>query len=110
MIDSQYSASPCPELYKEKVELQAKYELLASEKTERMLLKSRGIMYEHGEKSGRLLTHQLKSRASEQHISCIMKDNRELIVDPVEINDTFQAFYSNLYSKTIQLWIIFSAI
>lgn len=96
VLDSQYSASPCPELYKEKMKLQ---ELLASEKIERMLLKSRGIMYEHGEKSSRLLAHQLKSRSSEQHITCIMKDNGELTVDPIEINGTFQAFYSKLYSS-----------
>lgn len=47
-IDRQYSASPTPELYKNKLDLQSKYELLSSEKTERILLKSRGFVYEHG--------------------------------------------------------------
>ncbi|KAJ3605742.1 hypothetical protein NHX12_027786 [Muraenolepis orangiensis] len=59
-IDHQYSASPTPELYKTKLDLKAKYELLSSDKTERLLLKSRGFVYEHGEKAGRLLAHQLK--------------------------------------------------
>lgn len=68
-------------------------------KIERMMLKSRGIMYEHGEKTGHLLAHQLKSRSSEQHITCIMKDNGELTVDPIEINGIFQAVYSNLCSS-----------
>ena len=68
-------------------------------KIKRMLLKSWGIVYEHGEKAGWLLAHQLKSRLSQQHISCIMKANGEVTVDPVEINDTFQAFYAKLYSS-----------
>lgn len=99
VIDSQYAESPSPELYKEKVELQAKYELLVSEKTERMLLKLQGFMYEHGEKSGRLLSHQLKRKASEQHIPNIKNNNGSLTADPLEINHTFQTFYSNLYTS-----------
>lgn len=37
-IDRQYSASPTPELYKNKLDLQTKYDLLSSEKTRLCLL------------------------------------------------------------------------
>ncbi|KAG7522338.1 hypothetical protein JOB18_019938 [Solea senegalensis] len=98
-IDRQYSASPTPELYKNKLDLQTKYDLLSSEKTERMLLKSRGFVYEHGEKAGRLLARQLKCKSSDQLITQIQKENGELTTDPLEINNTFKAFYSKLYTS-----------
>ena len=63
MVDSQYSTSPSPELYKEKLDLQTQYNLSPTERTERLLLKSRGYVYEHGDKSGLLLAHQFKCRS-----------------------------------------------
>ena len=98
-IDSQYSATPTPELYKSKLDLQARYELLSSERTERTLLKLRGFIYEHGDKASRLLAHQLKRKSADQQISQICKENGELTTDPLEINDTFKAFYSKLYTS-----------
>ena len=64
-----------------------------------MLLKSRGYAYEHGEKAGRLLAHQLKSQSVSQQISQIRKPNGDLTIDPGEINETFTSFYSNLYTS-----------
>lgn len=66
---------------------------------EQFLLRSRGFTYEHGEKAGRLLAHQLKCRAAAQLISQIKKSSDEQTVDPVEINNTFKTFYSNLYTS-----------
>ena len=85
-IDHQSSASPTPELYKTKLNLKAKYELLSSDKTERMLLKSRGLVYEHGEKAGRMLAHQLKCKSSDQQIPQIKRENGEITTDPLKIN------------------------
>ncbi|KAG7478922.1 hypothetical protein JOB18_012902 [Solea senegalensis] len=64
-----------------------------------MLLKSRGFVYEHGEKAGRLLARQLKCKSSDQLITQIQKENGELTTDPLEINNTFKAFYSKLYTS-----------
>ncbi|KAG7493595.1 hypothetical protein JOB18_012645 [Solea senegalensis] len=64
-----------------------------------MLLKSRGFVYEHGEKAGRLLARQLKCKSSDQQITQIQKENGELTTDPLEINNTFKAFYSKLYTS-----------
>lgn len=97
--DKQYSKSPTPELYKEKLNLKTQYELLSTEKTEYNLLRSRTFFYEHGEKAGRLLAHQLKSRSASRLIPTIRKSNQELTVHPLEINSTFKEFYSTLYTS-----------
>ena len=86
---------------KKKLDLQTQYNLLSTEKTERHLLKSRGYVYEYGDKASRLLAHQLNSRSAAQQIPQIRKMNGELTVDPGEINDTFTLFYSNLYTSQI---------
>ena len=46
-------------------------------------------MYEHGEKAGRLLAHQLKCKSAVQLIPQIRKESGELTVDLREINSTF---------------------
>ena len=53
------------------------------------LLKSRGYAYEHGEKAGRLLAHQLKAESVSQQIPQIRKPNGDLTTEPGEINETF---------------------
>lgn len=98
-LDRKYSTSPSPELYKERLGLQSQYDLISTSRTEQLLLRSRGYMYEHGEKAGRLLAHQLKCKSASQHISQIRTPNRNLTVIPAEINKTFETFYSDLYSS-----------
>lgn len=99
IVDAQYSVSPSPELYKRKLDLQIQYNLLSTEKTERLLLQARGYVYEHGDKAGRLLAHQLKCRSASQQIPQIRKDDGEITIDPEEIKETFTTFYSNLYKS-----------
>lgn len=98
-LDHKYSTSPDPLLYKERISLQSEYNLLSTSETERQLLKSRGWLYEHGEKAGRLLAHQLKSKSALQFISEIENDLGQHTTDPRKINDTFQKYYSNLYKS-----------
>ncbi len=98
-IDSQYSSSPTPELYKERIDLQTQYNLISSSQAEQLILRSWGFFYEHGDKAGRLLAHQLKSRASAQHISQIADDAGDITIDPLAINNIFMNFYSSLYKS-----------
>lgn len=98
-IDSQYSTSPTPELYKERIDLQTQYNLISSSHAEQLILWSRGFFYEDGDKAGRLLAHQLKSRSSAQLISQITNDAGDLTIDPLTINNTFMNFYSSLYKS-----------
>ncbi len=98
-LDRRHSASPSPELYKDRLDLQMQYNLISTQETEQFLLRSRGFIYEHGEKAGCLLAHQLKCRSAAQLIPQIQKSSDELTVDPVEINNTFETVYSNLYTS-----------
>lgn len=49
--------------------------------------------------AGRLLAHQLKSKAASQLIPQICNSNNDLIVNPIEINNTFKNYFSNLYTS-----------
>lgn len=81
------------------MDLQTQYNLLSTEITECLLLKSQGYIYEHGDNAGRLLAHQLKCRSASEQIPQIRKDDGELTIHPEEIKKTFTTFYSNLYTS-----------
>lgn len=98
-IDCRYATAPTPELYKEKLRLETEYNLLTTREAEQLLLKSRGIKYEHGDKAGRLLAHQLKGRVASQLISQVHDPTGTLTNDPVQIGDAFMKFYAKLYTS-----------
>ncbi len=60
---------------------------------------ARARFYEHGEKAGRLLAQQLKSKSAARLIPKIRKTSQEITVDPQEINSIFHKYYSYLYSS-----------
>lgn len=62
-------------------------------------MRSRGFYYEHGENSGRLLAHQLKSKSAAQIVSEIEDITGRTTTDPLKINDIFRDFYSDLYES-----------
>ncbi len=82
-----------------KLSLKTKYDLLSTGKTERDLVFARARFYEHGEKAGRLLAQQLKSKSASRLIPKIRKASQEITVDPQEINSIFHKYYSYLYSS-----------
>lgn len=96
--DQQYSTTPSPELYKERLNLKAQYDLLSTQKTEQQLLWSKGCYYEHGEKASRLLDHQLKCKSASRMIPQIRNSPQESTIDPFEINDAFKRYYVNLHT------------
>lgn len=96
IIDKQYASSPSPDLYKERLKLQTKFNLLTSHLVESWLIKSRGNFYEHGEKSGRLLVYQLRGLRAKQVIPGIRTENGSLSTDQ-KLIENFKAFYSSLY-------------
>ena len=98
-LDHQYALHPTPELYKERLNLQTEFDLLTTKQEEHMLLQSRGNEYEHGEKAGRLLAHQLKRQAASRLIPQIRDTSDNLLCDPADINATFKSFYSTLYKS-----------
>ena len=98
-LDRLISVATSPELDKERQTLQMNYNLLSTTETEKLLLRQRGLFYEHGEKAGRILSHQIKSQISSQEIKQIRTPLGELATSPEIINDTFKAYYSNLYTS-----------
>ena len=59
-IDRQYAQGRHPELYKERVEIQTKFDLLLTHRIECQLLKSKSLICVHGDKSGKMVAKQLK--------------------------------------------------
>ena len=97
-LDRKLSVSPSPELDKERQNLQMNYNLLSTQETEKSLLWTCGLLYEHGEKAGRHLAHQIKSQSASQQIKQIRTSSGKLTVMPAVINETFKTFYSELYT------------
>ena len=94
-LDQRYSSNQSPNLYKERLKL----DLLTTREAERLLLRSRGTQYEFGDKASRLLAHQLKIKTASNQITQIRTNTSALTSDPVEINDVFKEFYSQLYTS-----------
>ena len=67
-----------------------------------MLLQSRSNYYEHGDKGGRLVAHQLKRQASSLLITQIKDPLSAPLSAPSDINATFKTFYSALYKSDSQ--------
>lgn len=98
-VDKQYALTQTSELYNKRLELQTKFDLLTTYQMQNLLLKNKSTLYEHGEKTGKLLANQLKGRRSKQLISNICTSNGKTTSDPTEINNIFRDFYSQLYSS-----------
>ena len=97
-IDKQYSVSPSPHLYKERIKLQSQYNLLSTDKAEQALLRLHGYVYENGDRAGRLLARQLKAKSAAQLISQIRNFNGDVVEEPIQINKIFKEYYMTLYS------------
>lgn len=97
--DLQYAQHSDPELYKKRVELQTKFDLLSTHHIERQLLKSKSQFYIHSDKSGKMLSNQLRGLKAKQLITKIKMDNGNTTSDHSKINDTFRNFYSRLYTS-----------
>lgn len=97
--DRQYALTPTPELYQEKVNLQTQFDLSSTEKAEQTILRSKGKLYEYGDKASRLLAFQLKQEAASRYILQICDNSNNITTCPLKINDTFRSYYSKLYTS-----------
>lgn len=98
-VDNKYASNPDPDLYKERLRLQADFNLASTNKAKLKILKSRQHFFESGDKAGRLLAHQARAAASSRLISAIKSDSGEIHTDPIKINEIFSKFYSDLYTS-----------
>uniref|UniRef100_A0A3B5RAA6 Reverse transcriptase domain-containing protein n=1 Tax=Xiphophorus maculatus TaxID=8083 RepID=A0A3B5RAA6_XIPMA len=97
-IDNLYAISPSPTLYKDRLVLQAEFDVLMTQHTTELLLQSGAQFYEHGDKAGKLLAHQIRRVSASRHISQI-QTTQGITTDPMEINLAFKDFYRSLYSS-----------
>ncbi len=98
-IDSQYSSSPTPPLFKERLRPQTEYNLLSTDKAAYLLSKAQSKVYESGDKASKLLAQQARQTLSSRLIPKIHNETGELIINHAEINNVFRQYYSNLYSS-----------
>lgn len=56
-------------------------------------------IFEQDEKTGRLLAWLAREQSLISTIARIQKDDRALVVDPIDLNACFADFYSKLYSS-----------
>ena len=98
-IDNQYAKTPKPELYKKRLGLQTEFDLHSTYQAETLLLRTKSDHYEHSDKSGKVLANQLRGIKSKKIMTKIRRDNGVAKSDSTEINETFQNFYSKLYSS-----------
>lgn len=68
-LDMSLSLSPTPEMYKRRLIWQMEYNLITTKQAECLISKARSYAYEHGEKTGRLLAHQLRQRTANQSVN-----------------------------------------
>lgn len=74
-IDGVLSHSPSVDLFKERLALQTEFNLLSIKLIENLLNKSRHKSYEHGEKIGKILAHQLRQQSVDQSILEIIDEH-----------------------------------
>lgn len=98
-LDIQHSRNPSPDLYEQRMVLQTEFNLISTQQAERMILKSRRLWYEHGEKASKILAHQLQKSEATQFISEIKTQDGHITTNPQKINETFQSFYRELYQS-----------
>lgn len=88
-------------MFKERTKLQSEIDLITSEQTERLLLQSRSKLYEHSDKSGKILAQQIRKYSTTNIITSIRRDDGSITKDELEINSVFEQFYTALYSSEI---------
>ena len=103
-VDNRYASLLTPELYKERLLHQLEFDNISTKQTTQLLFKLRQKFYEHGEKVGKLLPHQLRQSAASSGIPeiCVAADVTS--TNPNEINHQFKQFDSALYSSDALPW------
>lgn len=97
-LDSIYASSPSPDLYKERLSLKTEFDLLVTDQTTEMLLKSKYNHYEYGDKASRLLAHQLRQISASRQIPQI-ETPAGITTNHQNINNEFRDFFKKLYTS-----------
>ncbi|KAL7406088.1 hypothetical protein ABVT39_012978 [Epinephelus coioides] len=93
-LDSRYSIMPSSDLAEQRLILQTEFDLLSTRDTAQQLLRSHHKSYEYGNKTGKLLTLQIRQSTASKMITEIKTSNGATTLDPREINTIFKQYYS----------------
>lgn len=97
-LDETLAHTPLPDLFKQRLTLQTEFNLLSTKHAENLINKSRHKTYEYGEKTGKILAHQLRQENASRTITAINNEMGVKLTDPLEINQCFHRYYSRLYT------------
>lgn len=100
-IDQQLASTSSDDLLKRCMTLQTELDFITTNEVEHLMLHSGSRYYEHGNKSGRLLAHQLCRQAALRLIPHIKDGSGVLQEDPVAVNSVFSSFYESLYKSEL---------
>lgn len=100
-LDKKMAADPNPDLLAKRVSLQSEFNLLSTNETVTLIKQTKHRFFEHGEKQGRLLAHQVKVMEERNQILEIYTESGELTSNQTEINNEFKKFYANLYTSEV---------
>lgn len=96
-LDNLYASFQSPDIFKERLSLQAELNVLMSHRTTELMLQSQSTFFEHSDKASKILAHQIRQPSS--HTIFEIQTNSGTTSDPLEINKTFGEFYCSLYSS-----------
>ena len=98
-LDCRAASDPDSNLHKERLLLQSEYDCLSIRDTEQLLYKSKQTHYEHSDKAGRLLAHQLRQKTAKTAIPEIRIAPDKTTTHPQTINDQFRHYYADIYTS-----------
>lgn len=99
-VDQLHSESPPADLYKERLLLQTEFDSITNTKAIDLHLRSRLTYYEHGDRAGKLLSHQLKQLTTAGFITAVKNEQGQILTDQIDINTEFKSFYEKLYTSS----------
>lgn len=97
-LDATFALAPSNDLVKHRLVLQTECNLLSTRHTENLINKIQSGAYEFGEKTGKILAHQLHQKTADRIIAEINDELGTKHIDHSEINMRFYKFYEKLYT------------
>lgn len=98
-LDSILATTPSNDLFKQQMTLQTDFNLLSTRQIENIINKTQSKIYECGEKTGKILAHQLHQKTADRTIAEIKDESGIKHIDHSEINSCYHKFYTKLYDS-----------
>lgn len=87
-----YASDPSPEFFKDHQYLQAEYDILSTGEAEKFILRAQHRVYEHSDRTGKLLARQIREADTSRMIPQLRLQSGAIIVNYKAINSEFKKF------------------